>query len=99
MGGNVKTLAEICGYRLYLDDGNYTVAKVKTYPKTKTDGTPHPYAGETYLTELRFYGRLDHAVRRLGELVGDGAGECLETWLETFNWACTNVIEQLKGVK
>jgi hypothetical protein len=99
MGGNVKTLAEICGYRLYLDDGNYTIAKVTTVPELKKDGTPNKEAGMEKLVDHMYYGRLDHAVRRLGELVGDDAGECLETWLETFNWACTNVIEQLKGVK
>jgi hypothetical protein len=95
----MKTLAEICGYRLYIDDGNYTIAKVTTVPEFSKTGSKNKKGGQEKLTEHRFYGRLDQAVRRLGELVGDEAGECLDTWLATFCWACTNVIEQLKGVK
>ncbi len=95
----MKTSAEIAGYRLYIDDGNYTIAKVTTVPEFGKDGTPNKKGGQEQLMDRRFYGRLDQAVTRMGELVGDDLCHDLDSWLEAFIWVCANIRQQLVGVK
>jgi hypothetical protein len=95
-GATMKTLAEICGYRLYLDDRNYTIAKLGFYPETKKDGSVHPKAGQESLTDHMYYGRIDHAVQQLSEITANETCVDLSNWLQCFRSASMAIIEQVK---
>ena len=91
----MKTLVTINGYELNIDKGQYIIYTVNTIPELKKDGTPNKRAGETARTSPRYYGRLEHAVAGLCELVGDKLCYDLNSWLEAYRLAAELIVTEL----
>jgi len=94
-------IARIKDYELSTYEYGYMIERVGVVPETNPQGKPNKNAGKEARTGRMYFGRVDHAVSKLAELLAAEMHDVdgLRDWLAAFRAAADHIIEKLEAAE